>query len=141
MMRVPRPPRPVAPATRKIGVSREFLIDFNLLAWFYDWELADIELEKVRIRINQAAMDDVPVLARVIRALEDVADHYGWSEDEMRAWRSPLRHPGPDRDFILNLANAIAHGYRQIPDNNYQRLAAWLAEHGLDPVYADGEQA
>jgi hypothetical protein len=141
MIRVPRPPRPVAPATRKIGVSRDFVLDFNKLAWFYDWELADIEFEKVRIRINQAAMDDVPRLARVIRALELVARHYGWTPHDMGQWRIPLRHPGPDRDFILNLARAIEHGYRQTPDNNHQRLAAWLASRGLDPVHADGEHA
>jgi hypothetical protein len=140
-MRMSRPPRPVAPATRKIAVSRDFMIDFNMLAWFYDWELADIELEKVRIRINQAAMDDVPRLARVIRALEDVAEHYGWTVEDMAQWRVPLRHPGPDRDFILTLAMAIEHGYRQTPDNNHQRLAEWLAANGLDPVYSDGEHA
>jgi len=140
-MRLPRPPRPVAPATRKIRVTREFERDFNKVAWFYDWELADFEVEKVRIRINQAAMDDIPRLARVIRALEVVARHYDWTGDDMNEWRRSLRHPGPDRDYILNLANAVQHGYRQTPGNHHQRLAAWLAEHGLDPLSSEGELA
>jgi hypothetical protein len=75
----------------------------------------------------------------VIRALEVVAKHYGWTPDEMAQWRVPLRHPGPDRDFILNLAQAVEHGYRQVPDNNHVRLAAWLAEQGLDPIDSEGD--
>lgn len=138
---LPQPPRPVAPATRKIGVSREFMIDFNKIAWFYDWEAADIEFEKTRIRIKQAAMDDVPRLARAIRALEEVARHYGWDASDMAQWRIPLRHPGSERDFILSLALAVEHGYRQTPDNNHQRLGAWLAARGLEPVLSEGEAA
>jgi hypothetical protein len=130
---------PVAPAVRKIRVTREFEKDFNKVAWFYDWEKADIDFEKSRIRVKQEAMDDIPVLARVIRALEVVARHYGWTVEEMGQWRSPLRHPGPDRDFILTLAMALQHGYRQTPGNNHQRLGEWLAENGLDPVYSEGD--
>lgn len=141
MPRLPRTPLPVAPAVRKIRVSRDFEKDFNKVAWFFDWEAADIAFEKSRIRIKQAALEDIPVLARVIRALEVVARHYGWTTDEMAQWRIPLRHPGPDRDFVLTLAMALQHGYRQTPDNNYARLADWLAANGLAPVYSEGEPA
>lgn len=139
MQRMPRPPLPVAPAVRKIRVTRDFEKDFNKVAWFYDWELADIEFEKMRVRIKPAALEDVPRLARAIRALEAVAGHYGWTMDDMAQWRTPLRHPGHERDFILNLDLAIQHGYRQTLDNNHQRLAAWLASHGLDPIHSEGD--
>jgi hypothetical protein len=137
-MRQLRPPRPVAPATPKIRVTRDFEKDFNKLSWFFDWELADIELEKSRIRIHPPALEDVPRMAKVIRALEVVAKHYGWTDDEFYEWRGPLRHPGPNRDYILNLANAVQHGYRQTLDNNYQRLATWLAEQGLEAILSEG---
>lgn len=139
MIRMPRPPMPVAPAVRKIRVTRAFEQDFNKVAWFHDWEKEDIDLEKARIRIHQPALEDIPRMARVVRALELVARHYGWTLDEMREWRGPLRHPGPARDFILNLALAVQHGYRQTPDNNFQRLGQWLAEHGLDPIDSEGD--
>lgn len=138
-MRMPRPPAPVAPSVRRIRVSREFRNDFNKVAWFYDWDKADLAFEESRIRVKQQAMDDVPRLARVIRALEVVAKHYGWTMEDMGEWRIPLRHPGPDRDFVLNLANALQHGYRQTLENNHQRLAEWLAENGLDPIYSEGD--
>jgi hypothetical protein len=141
MSRLPRTPLPVAPAVRKIRVSRDFEKDFNKVAHFFDWELKDIELEKSRIRIHPPALDDIPRMARVIRALEVVGRHYGWTVEDMAEWRIPLRHPGPDRDFVLNLARAIEHGYRQTPENNYARLADWLAANGLDPVYSEGEPA
>jgi hypothetical protein len=139
MARLPRPPLPLAPPTGKIRVTRDFEKDFNKVAWYYDWELADIEFEKARIRIKPEALADVPRLARVIRALEVVAKHYGWTMEDMGQWRSLLRHPGIDRDFILNLANAVQHGYRQTPENNYARLAVWLAEHGLNPIDSEGD--
>jgi hypothetical protein len=136
---MPRTPRPVAPSVRKIPVTRDFMIDFNVVNHFYDWEEEDVALEKVRIRINQAAQDDIPRLARVIRALEVVARHYGWTREDMAQWRAPLRHPGPDRDFILNLALAVQHGYRPGPDNNHVRLAVWLAQNGFTPLDSEGD--
>jgi hypothetical protein len=136
---LPRAPRPVEPATTKIRVSRDYEKDFNKVAWFFDWEKADIDLEKTRIRIKRAALEDIPRMARVVRALEVVARQYGWTYEDMAEWRRELRHPGPGREYVLNLARAVQHGYRQTPDNNHQRLALWMAEHGLDPVYSEGE--
>ena len=138
-MRLPRPPRPVAPAERKIPVTREFLLDFNRVNHFYDWDPAEERLEKVRIRVHPSAQADIVRLARVIRALDVVARHYGWTDADRAEWRTPLRHPGPERDFILNLALALRGGYRQTPANNYMRLAPWLAANGLDPIDCEGD--
>lgn len=139
MKRAPRPQRPMPPATRRIGVSREFVIDFNRVATFFDWTHHECEDEKTRLRGDAAAMADVPRLARVVRALDVVARFYRWTDTELAAWREPLRHPGPARDYVVTLAMALQHGYRQGPENNYIRLAAWLAKQGMDPINTDGD--
>lgn len=138
-MRMLRPQRPLPPPTRRIAVSRTFALDFNKLSHFYDWTEGQVAAEKARVRDDQLAMDDVPRLARVIRALETVAKHYGWTEKERAEWREPLRHPGPDRDYVLTLAMALQNGYRQTPENNFIRLGAWLARNGLDPIVTQGD--
>jgi hypothetical protein len=122
------------PAARRIGVPREFLIDFNRVAHFFDWTHAECEAEKARIRGDAAAMADVPRLARAVRALDVVARHYGWTDAERAEWRAPLRTCGDTRDYIATLGMAIQHGYRQTPENNHIRLAAWLAQQGMDPI-------
>lgn len=139
MLRTARPARPLPPPVRTVGVSRAFVIDFNKLNHFYDWSEAECATEKARLRRDPAAMADVPRLARVLRALELVARHYGWTETERAEWRVPLRQPGAARDYIAGLALALQHGYRQHPGNQYQRLAAWLAAHGFEPPDTRGE--
>ena len=138
-MRLQRPPRPLAPRVRPIPVTRDFLLDFNRVNHFYDWSPVEEALEKAQLRDNPAARADLPRLARVIRALDVVARHYAWTADDVAQWRAPLRHPGPERAFILNLALALQCGYRQTAANHYIRLAGWLAGNGLDPIDAEGD--
>ena len=138
-MRLQRPPRPLAPRVRPIPVTRDFLLDFNRVNHFYDWSPVEEALEKAQLRDDPAARADIPVLARVIRALDVIAKHYAWTATDLAQWRSPLRHPGPERTFILSLALAVQCGYRQTPANNHIRLAGWLAGNGLDPIDAEGD--
>lgn len=138
-MRLQRPPRPLPPRVKPIPVTRDFLLDFNRVNHFYDWDPAEEALEKERLRADPAARADIRHLARVIRALALVAKHYGWADDDLAQWRVALRHPSPERTFILNLALALQCGYRQTLENNHIRLAGWLAEHGLDPIDAEGD--
>lgn len=131
----------MAPATRRIGVPREFLIDFNRVAYFFDWDDAECTAQRTRIRSDAAVYADIPRLARVVRALDVVARYYRWTDSDRAEWREPLRQPGPARDYIATLAMALQNGYRQGPDNNHIRLASWLAQQGLDPILTDGEPA
>jgi hypothetical protein len=139
MLRSLQPQRVLAPPTPTISVTREFLIDFNRIDHFYDWDEARRAVVKARIRANAALFADVPRLARVLRALDVVARHYGWTEAERAEWRGPLARPGAARDYIATLALALQHGYRQSRLNNHMRLAPWLAAQGLDPVDTQGE--
>lgn len=131
------PPRALAPPVRPIRVSRQFVRDFNRIDTFYDWTEAERSAAKARVRADAAAHADVARLAAVVRALEVVARHYAWTEAERAEWRAALAAPGQARAYIANLALALQHGYRQTPENGYQRLPAWLAEHGFDALTGD----